>query len=392
MASIHPHPKSPFWMAHFFKQGTRTTKSTRLPATEENRERAQQIAETWEKAAAMAGEGRDGREWMLSTLNELFGEQKLPVIEKERESWQSVSGRWLAQQKTRWKVSPSTYADRKSSIDSFTKFLGPKAKNDVAAISPRDVDQWVASMLERGTASTARHRLSHVQAVFRWAVNFEILNRSPAAAVQLTNAGGLTRTPFTLAEVAKLIDHARREAADGMPDAAERLTLVLLGVCTGARLMDCARMRWESVDLANRRIAYLPQKKAKGQQVLVVALVEPLFSHLARLPREGEFLCPRLARLTTSPVSQQFIRLLERAGITGTRRTEGRARAFHDKTFHALRHTLATMLLEAGVDDLTRRRITGHENREVAAIYQHVSVESTGVALNRVLAPIQSAG
>src|SRR5574343_633789 len=108
MASIHKHRRSPYWMAHFFKGGIRTTKSTGVQAAEEGRERAQAIANAWETAAAMAGEGRDGREWMLATLNEIFGEAGLPTVTKAVETWDGGAARWLTASQRRRKVAAST--------------------------------------------------------------------------------------------------------------------------------------------------------------------------------------------------------------------------------------------------------------------------------------------
>jgi hypothetical protein len=51
MAYLRKHPKSPFWIAGFTdRNGRRTNRTTRLPATHANRPKAQRIAEAYEQA------------------------------------------------------------------------------------------------------------------------------------------------------------------------------------------------------------------------------------------------------------------------------------------------------------------------------------------------------
>lgn len=387
MASIHPHPRSPFWMAHYFSDGRRTTRSTRVPATEEGREKAQAIATAWERAAVMAGEGRGGREWMLSTLNEIFGYAQLPTGTKEVESWESLSHRWLSAAKNRRKVSSATIYAYERVAASFGSFLGVRAKKDASGITSSDVDRWVERINERLTAGTVRTRLKILRGAFNWATKHGVLSRNPASAVEMPVSDAETRDPFTADDINKILAQARAEADAGEPGADDLLTMTLLGLCTGARIGDCAGMLWASVDLQSRRLAYTPKKKRRHGKPSIIELVDPLLSRLQKLTPSGPFVCPLAAERTVSRNGIAFIKLTKRAGVTGRTASKGRARQFHTKTFHSLRHTLASMLAEAGVDDLVRRRITDHEDKAVAAIYQHVSVEATGRALNQVLAP-----
>lgn len=383
MASIHAHPRSPFWMAHFFKDGRRTTKSTRVPSLEENRAKAQAIADTWERAAAMAGQGRDGREWMLSTLNSIFGEKDLPTVTKQVETFDGVAARWLKTAAKRRQVAPATIELYKRVVKSFSSYLGVRTSKDITAVATKDIDAWLEKLAESNSASTARHRLLVLRGVFAFAVKHGVIDRNPALAVETPKANPATREPFTAKEVGKMIVQARAEGGDMQ-------TLFLLGLCTGARLMDCASMRWDAVDLDAGRLSYIPRKKRRTGHAATVSLVDPLLGHLRDAKRSSAFLCPSLQSYTASHVSRLFADFMARAGVAGSQVKTDRARVFHTKSFHALRHTVATLLAEAGVDELVRRRITDHEDKKVAEIYSHVSVESTGRALNQVLAPFQS--
>lgn len=378
-------------MAHYFHDGKRTTKSTRVPADEAGREKAQAIADAWETAAAMAGEGRDGREWMLATLNAIFGAAGLPTARQAVATWETVSAEYLDACRTRRKAAAATMKLYEGTVKSFGEFLGAQRRADVGAITARDVDRWVTHLQKRFSPGTVGTRIQILSGVFNWAVRQEFLARNPVARIDRPDSRGLSRTPFSHQEVEKMLAQARHEVNAGVRAAPDRLTLLLLGLCTGARLMDCARMKWENVDLDRAQLTFLPQKKSRSRQMLTLSLVDPLLEHLRSMPKVGLFLCPHFAKeVGATAVSSDFGFFLDRCGIDRGRVTADRAIGFHAKSFHALRHTLSTWLAEAGVDDLVRRRITGHDSRQAAAIYQHVSVEATGAALSRVLAPIQS--
>ncbi len=378
-------------MAHFFQDGRRTTRSTRVRATDDLREKAQRVADMWEQAAVLAGQGRDGRAWALATLNDIFARGGVPEIKEDFETWESAAKGFLANQKTRRKASASTQAGYKTGLKVFGDWLGARARKDIASITPKIVDQYAAHLQKRYAPATVVLRLTQISGVFSWAVRHEMLERNPVTRIETPEGRSMERVPFTPKEIGAMLALAREEAAAGRRHADELLTLLLFGLCTGARLGDCARMRWEHVELDKGVLSYLPQKKARGRQVLRVALVDPLLSHLRGLPRQGEWICPAFAPRPSGSLSALFRGFMERAGVVSERTADGRQRAFESKSFHGLRHTLATMLHEAGIDDLVRRRITGHEDRETAAIYQHVSVEATGEALRRVLGGIQNA-
>lgn len=299
-----------------------------------------------------------------------------------------MSAAFLTNLRTRRKSSSSTIAGYTTGIKVFKEWLGAMAQKDIRSIRPQNIDAYVTHLQSRYATATVEIRLTQISSVFAWAVRQELAERNPATRVDRPQSVAMARTPFTAAELVSMIQTAKDEIAAGRLGATDMLTLLLLGVCTGARLMDCAMMRWEDVDLRAGVIAYLPRKKAKSGQILRVAVVEPLLGHLTGLARNGEWVLPVFHQRGGPDLSSRFMAFLQRAGIKGERTSKGRARAHNSKSFHGLRHTLATLLHNAGVDDLVRRRITGHNSRETAAIYQHVSVEATGVALRGVLGAI----
>ena len=75
-----------------------------------------------------------------------------------------------------------------------------------------------------------------------------------------------------------------------------------------------------------------------------------------------------------SGLSMAFGRLMERAGIeqgTIRERGDGVGRKVSARSFHSLRHSFNTVLVNAGVPQELRMKLTGHSSTEMNALYSH---------------------
>ena len=140
----------------------------------------------------------------------------------------------------------------------------------------------------------------------------------------------------------------------------------LVGLYTGQRLGDCARLTWQQVDLVNRTISFVTQKTGKA---LSIGLADPLVEYLSELPGVDDpraFVFPRFAELCkneTAPLSRSFAEeVLIPAGLV-TARTKHHAstgkgrkakRHVNEVTFHSLRHSFVTMLKATGASNALR--------------------------------------
>lgn len=177
------------------------------------------------------------------------------------------------------------------------------------------------------------------------------------------------REPFTMAEVERLIAAAPSPDWRGM---------IFLAVFTGLRLGDCRSLTWGNVDLAGGVVSVNPAK-SRGKVALRVPLhsrlrefleghpiadddnKSPVFPSLANQKPEGR-----------TGLCWQFVRIMEAAKVSrGTVVKVGRNN--HQRSFHSLRHTCASLMAEAGVSPELRRAITGHLSAEVHRAYTHHS-------------------
>jgi integrase len=94
-------------------------------------------------------------------------------------------------------------------------------------------------------------------------------------------------------------------------------------------------------------------------------------------PKTGEFLMPHLAKTAVAGhggLSEQFFKIMERAGIDRRRVQSSKHRHFSQLSFHALRHSFASNLANAGVPPDLRMRLTGHRSIDVHRRYTHLEL------------------
>lgn len=169
----------------------------------------------------------------------------------------------------------------------------------------------------------------------------------------------------------------------------EERAMVELALYCAFRLGDVVRLRWRDIDLAGGWVGKAQHKTGRYVAVPLAARVVRTLKEWreasrgakpAMGARGGEEAAPDLvfpsmfARLKedgdTENVSRIFSRLFRRAGIETNRTVGGRRVA--DATFHSLRHTFVTNLMQAGVDPLLVKEATGHSVMATTAGYTHI--------------------
>jgi integrase len=148
-------------------------------------------------------------------------------------------------------------------------------------------------------------------------------------------------------------------------------------------------LRWESVDLADQRISVRTSKT--GERV-ILPIHEQLLEYLLALPTPANASDPLFAELSqrktsgNGGLSMAFARIMKEAGICG-RRSEAKGdkgRARNSLSFHALRHSFNSNLMNAGVDQETRQKLTGHRSKAMNDKYTHVELETLRGAISKL--------
>ncbi|MBE6418310.1 MAG: site-specific integrase [Akkermansiaceae bacterium] len=351
---IFQDSKSPYWICQYTgPDGIRRKKSTKVPvqggifqgeklSKAQARNRAQFIAHSI----------------ALQTDTDHAKHNNMPTTELFATMLNGKLGR----------VSQRTYNNAKTAYDIFTLWLGHRAALPLREITKADIKSWVTHRRSQVRGSTCRKDLSAIRAAFEWAVDSEIIERNPCDKVSIppdSKDEKIIHEAFTLAEIQLLIAK--------LPDEWASAVLCCLGTY-GQRLSDILSLRWNQFDFESRTVTIITGKTARP-------LCQPMqewFYNWALATRQqnpnADFLHPRLHNHTNpSPEFTQLVRS-HGIGIAGSK-LGGRRRAWHSKTFHSLRASVATMLQTAGISQGMAMQLVGHDSADVHAVYIRPTAE-----------------
>jgi integrase len=373
MASVvrlKPANRSPFWYACYTDAtGRRMKKSTGLTA----RSKAMEMARALQKAASEARRGAlteaRTRELLSEVLQSVNGEGLRVFTVKQ---W---LGHFVKQKKK--SRSDKTAARHEHMMREFVEFLGPRAERNIAAVTSRDIADFRDRREGQGLApATVNLDIIILSSAFNsaWKQGHVLVN--PCAAIEPLKDKPQRKHVFTPEQVSALV-----KTAEG-----DWRGLILAGFYLGARLCDCANLRWRDIDLVSdtKTIRFFPRK---GGEEIVTVIHPALEDFLLSLPApesDAEFLFPSLAQHNASGLSNAFRKIMKRAGIEQTiireRKTQA-GRSVVALSFHSLRHTYSSILANSGVPEELRMALTGHSTRAIHAKYSHHDLERLAEAV-----------
>ncbi len=140
-------------------------------------------------------------------------------------------------------------------------------------------------------------------------------------------------------------------------------TLLALAYGAGLRVSETVNVRVCDVDLGTKMIHV---RQGKGKKDRVSVLSDKIINDLkicggGRIGSAYLFESERGGKLTTATAQKVFYQCLRKAGIN------------KPASFHSLRHSFATHLLENGVDVRYVQELLGHANIRTTQIYTHVT-------------------
>lgn len=377
MGSVHRHSsgRSPFYYAKFVgADGTICVKSTK----QRNWQKAVEICSKWERAARQGRSGSLTEVQAQKVLSEIFEVATgKPLQIMATTVWMND---WLkGKQLTK---AEGTYKRYKLLVERFLKSLGEKAAGNLANITLHDVQKFRDSELEGGVApASADLAVKTLRIPFNLARRQGHITINPAEGVELLHEGGESRDLFTTDQVQKIV-----KAATG-----EWVGVIRYGYYTGARLGNCARLRWDQINWEKLTVVYEQEKRMRGKKSKPVVI--PLHPVLAnelrarrRLRSKSEYVFPTLSTTSISGktgLSQQFGAIMVNAEIvvpTGPKR-KGRGRQFRRLGYHSLKHTFISTLASGQVSPEIRKLLVGHKSDRVHDVYTHIDLPVLSAAV-----------
>ena len=371
MATIFKRPNSPFWFACYAdrngKTARRSTKST-------DRTAANRMALEWERVERAAKEGHAS----VATF------QKVVAEISERVIGETLPSQTVRQYLDEWLVTivrknaAGTLGRYSNTVRRFLKSLEKVADQPLRSLSPQHIEIFLNRRLNEGVApKTAIVDVKTLSVAFYRAERYSYIDKNPVDPVKLPKAVSSEREVFSLDEIHKLVKAAPNE---------DWQTFILLGAFTGARLGDCLRMTWDNLIPEHRVISY---RQEKTDKLVILPVHADLLTHLNRLSEHGTVgpLCRSLASKSQAGkngLSEEFKRVVRRAGLDLMVVKGKGTRNFARRTFHSLRHTFSSLLAGHGVSEEMRMRLTGHSSREIHQRYTHLNTDDLQKAIDTI--------
>lgn len=215
------------------------------------------------------------------------------------------------------------------------------------AVTEVKVREFREARLRAGVSKTTTNRyLALMRKMFNWAAERGLLASNPVKGIKMFSESDRVRDRVLRP------DEEERLFAELAP----RIRPVILTLLhTGLRYREGLNLTWDNVDLARRRIKV---EKTKSKRARIIPINSKLLMTLEdlRAGSKGPQVFPYRS------VRTGFENACERAGLA-------------DFTFHDLRRTFGTRLLEHGVDIVTISKLYGHSSVLVTQRYLHPSDE-----------------
>lgn len=280
----------------------------------------------------------------------------------------------------------------KTYLDWVTRFLGAHLDRGLSELGSKEVEQFLTYLVVRRNVSPSTQNLALTALAFFFR---EVLEQS-IDGLEFTRSKRPKRLPVVLSR------HETQLLLDKMEGTYELMAGLMYG--TGMRLMECVRLRVKDIDFDYSVITVRDGKGKKDRRVpLPKRYTGPLKEHLQQVKQLhdedldggfGEVFLPDAlarkypnalkewgwqyvfpsARISADPRSGSVRRhhLHENTLQRAIKRGATEASLTKQVNSHALRHSFATHLLEAGQDIRTVQELLGHADVSTTMIYTHV--------------------
>jgi integrase/recombinase XerD len=288
---------------------------------------------------------------------------------------------WLANQRLRNK--PGTVKTAQVHVRRLLEQLGGRRLDSLRSV---DVDDLIKARRQTGVKDlSVNNDLRVLKAMLRWAQAEGLIAQLPVRIKMLRCVSRRTIDVFTPTEVDRVLAVAQ-----------ERVRLLLaLAASTALRLDELLHLQWHNIDLRELRIdVTAKQYRRRGRGGLEIESYWSPKSHAER----SIFITPEIAdELRRFRMSQRrsgdtdWIFQGRRVGERWISPLKAIREAFENagiyekgKLTHAIRHTVATRMLQQGVDLETVRDVLGHADVTTTARYLHVVDERKRAAAGLV--------
>ncbi len=288
------------------------------------------------------------------------------------------------------KLKPGSFRNSKAAVGFWKGIIG---KIPLGKVTPMEVQSAIPKLPSFWSAATKRNTIAILRAALRQAVKWELIPRDPGVGVIYPNAAKKEMKVWTKEDAAKFLSVAGKETRVH--------ALFHLALATGMRQGELLALRWEDVDLQTGTVAVRrslfrdngdrdcifqePKTAFSRRKIpLDIETVKKIKSHRKSQLEErlaagsewneyGLLFCTRKGEPLRGTYLRKALSMVTRkAGVPVIR-------------FHDLRHTHATLLLQAGVHLKVVSERLGHANTNITlSVYSHVLPDMQEAAVKAI--------
>lgn len=279
-------------------------------------------------------------------------------------------------------------------LDLWTAYLAAQLKDrDTVTATRRDIEDYLdyCRIEKTNSAATVRRKLSALKAFYKWAVRGAHMEASPAEGIDLPRLERRKARYLKKHEVRRLLETvlaqpSEKQRAEAWARTWRRdLSMIHVKLFQGLRISEVVKLDWADVDM-EMMMLLIHGKGAKERRVPMHQVTLRVLRELRKLgptsssPNGPVFITtenpnpevPAGQRLSTWSARRAIHKYIHAAGLS------------NGITAHKLRHTFATMLLDAGADIRDIADQLGHESLEATKIYTHPTSERHREMIDRI--------
>jgi integrase/recombinase XerD len=249
----------------------------------------------------------------------------------------------------------------------------------ISSVGKSELRSYIKALFQRFQEKSVKRKVATLKALFRYLEREDVITISPFQKmdVRIKEPIKVPRT-IPIADLRRLFAHLYERVSKNKGFGANivrDLALIEILFATGARIAEVCSLKRRDLDTEQGWVRVL----GKGGRERVIQLCDPntvaaLRSHVNLHTADSSdnflFLNARGNRLGEQSVRTLLRRYAQTAGITGDIRP------------HMIRHSVATLLLEQGVDLRHIQLLLGHQSVSTTQIYTHIDPRSQRAVLS----------
>jgi integrase/recombinase XerC len=275
--------------------------------------------------------------------------------------------------------SDQTIRAYRKDLEDFFSFIaqsqgaGENHKKGARKVPPSQIDGirirgYLGFLHRRNKKSTIARKLSAIRSFFRFLVKRGLISENPAELVLTPKQDQTIPVYLSVDEMLRLLDSIQTDTLLGLRNRAIFETLYSSGI----RVSELAGMNYSDVEFAAAVVRVLG--KGNKQRIIPIGqkALEAIKAYREQLDRQigaeafkdgALFLNKYNKRLTVRSIARILRNLVDAVGLLTT------------VSPHAIRHSFATHMLDAGADLRVVQELLGHKSLSTTQKYTHVSID-----------------